>query len=229
MGDENLGLNLNPGDDHYRAYVGPPADYDLIAAMVFNLLTTLGLRQHQKVLDIGCGSLRVGRLLIPYLNQGGYTGVEPNRWLLDDGIRCEVGEDQVGIKKPNLLVGDSPDVLGDEADFDFAVAQSIFSHAGLDLMEGWLRGVHDHLQPGGCFAATFLTGDVDFEGKGWVYPGCVKFRVQTIAQLAEDCGYHFKMLNWYHPRQSWCVFYRESFDASWIDSECFGWNQCYQR
>lgn len=37
---ENLGLNLKPGDEHYRAYVGPPQDYDLIAASVFNLLTT---------------------------------------------------------------------------------------------------------------------------------------------------------------------------------------------
>jgi len=43
---ESLGVGLKPGDAHYRAYVGPPEDYDLIAAMTFNLLTTLGLRQH---------------------------------------------------------------------------------------------------------------------------------------------------------------------------------------
>ena len=65
-----LGLNLKAGDSHYRAYVGPPGDYDRIAAMTFNLLTAVGLRQQHKVLDIGCGSLRVGRLLIPYLNKG---------------------------------------------------------------------------------------------------------------------------------------------------------------
>src|SRR5207302_381599 len=58
---ENLGLGLKPGDPHYRAYVGPPEDYDLIAAMTFNLLTTLCLRQHHSLLDIGCGSLRIGR------------------------------------------------------------------------------------------------------------------------------------------------------------------------
>src|SRR5437868_4265191 len=28
---ENLGLGLKPGDPHYRAYVGPAEDYDLIA------------------------------------------------------------------------------------------------------------------------------------------------------------------------------------------------------
>src|SRR5687768_14538688 len=95
-----LALDLQPGDDHYRAYVGPPRDYDLISAMVFNLLTSIGLRQHHRVLDIGCGSLRVGRLLIPYLNEGLYVGVEPNKWLVDDGIANEIGMDQVRIKQP---------------------------------------------------------------------------------------------------------------------------------
>ena len=76
---ETLGLGLKPGDPHYRAYVGPPEDYDLVAAMTFNLLTTLGLRQHHSLLDVGCGSLRIGRLLIPYLNRGKYFGIEPNQ------------------------------------------------------------------------------------------------------------------------------------------------------
>ena len=105
---EDLGLGLKPGDAHYRAYVGPPEDYDLIAAMTFNLLTTLGLRQHHSLLDIGCGSLRIGRLFIPYLNRGKYFGVEPNEWLVDEGIRRELGESLVQIKRPTFFFSDSP-------------------------------------------------------------------------------------------------------------------------
>src|SRR5437868_14897345 len=90
---ESLGVGLKPGDAHYRAYVGPPEDYDLIAAMTFNLLTTLGLRQHHSLLDVGCGSLRIGRLLIPYLNCGKYFGVETNNWLVEAGIEHELGKD----------------------------------------------------------------------------------------------------------------------------------------
>lgn len=100
---EDLGLGLKPGDPQYRAYVGPPEDYDLVAAMAFNLLTTLGLRQHHSLLDIGCGSLRIGRLLIPYLNRGKYFGVEPNEWLVDEGIRRELGETSVQIKRPTFF------------------------------------------------------------------------------------------------------------------------------
>src|SRR5271167_1446401 len=96
---EALGLGLPAGAHHYRAYVGPPQDYDLVAAMTFNLLTVLGLRQHHSLLDVGCGSLRNGRLLIPYLNNGNYTGIETNKWLVGEGIRRETGRDQIRIKK----------------------------------------------------------------------------------------------------------------------------------
>ena len=117
----NLGLGLKPGDRHYRAYIGPPEDYDLIGAMTFNLLTTLGLRQHHTLADIGCGSLRAGRLFIPYLNPGKYLGIEPNRWLVDEGIRMEVGADMIRIKQPRFYDSSSPQVLeGSGLAVDFA-------------------------------------------------------------------------------------------------------------
>jgi hypothetical protein len=75
-GRESLGLELSPGARHYRAYIGYAKNYDLIAAKTFGLLTTIGLRQNHKLVDIGCGSLRIGRLLIPYLNVGNYSGIE---------------------------------------------------------------------------------------------------------------------------------------------------------
>lgn len=56
-----------PGSENRRAYIGPPTQFDFMGATQFNLLTRLGLREDHTVLDIGCGSLRAGRLLIPYL------------------------------------------------------------------------------------------------------------------------------------------------------------------
>src|SRR5919201_4626085 len=139
---ESLGLGLKPGDPHYLAYVGPPEDYDLIAAMTFNLLTTLGLRQHHSLLDVGCGSLRIGRLLIPYLNRGKYFGVEPAEWLVTEGIKQELGETVVQTKRPTFFFTDSPEtVVRAKVSFDFALAQSIFSHCGLDLLSGRLAAL----------------------------------------------------------------------------------------
>lgn len=64
--------------EDYRSYVGPADQYDLIGAAQFALLYALGLREHHRLLDVGCGSLRAGRMLISYQNPGGYTGVATN-------------------------------------------------------------------------------------------------------------------------------------------------------
>ena len=159
--DEDLGLAHGAGGSHYRAYVGPPEHYDVIAAMTFNLLTTIGLRQEHTLLDVGCGSLRSGRLFIPYLNRGGYFGLEPNGWLVEAGVRREVGRDLVAMKRPTFVIADHADALPADARFDFAVAQSIFSHTGTDLLIAWLDGIARRLKPGGALAATYLPGASD--------------------------------------------------------------------
>src|SRR5690242_4385517 len=174
---ESLGVGLKPGDLHYRAYVGPPEDYDLIAAMTFNLLTTLGLRQHHSLLDVGCGSLRIGRLLIPYLNRGKYFGIEPAEWLVTEGIKQELGEAVVQTKRPTFFFSDSPERIAQaKVSFNFALAQSIFSHCGLDLVKGWLSAISRSLAEDGALIATFLSGEEDPAPAGWVYPACVNYR-----------------------------------------------------
>jgi cyclopropane fatty-acyl-phospholipid synthase-like methyltransferase len=222
---EDLGLGLKPGDPHYRAYVGPPEDYDLIAAMAFNLLTTLGLRQHHSLLDIGCGSLRIGRLLIPYLNRGRYFGVEPNEWLVEEGIRRELGETLVQIKQPTFLFSDSPDTIAQaNIAFDFALAQSIFSHCGLDLIKGWLSAISRSLAQDGVLVATFLIGKEDSPQTGWIYPDCVNYRPTTLGRTAADANLRFEILDWKHPRQTWAVFAAPKFDSSWFKHRPLIWN-----
>jgi SAM-dependent methyltransferase len=221
---DSLGLGLRPGAAHYRAYVGPPEDYDLVAAMTFNLLTTLGLRQHHRLLDIGCGSLRIGRLFIPYLNAGNYVGIEPNKWLITEGISRETGRDQIEIKDARFYYAGSVAGLPPSETFDFAVAQSIFSHCGPDLIQHWLRDISSHLTETGILVATFLTGDVDCEKGGWFYPACVRYRVDTMGSFAHNAGLNFMLLDWKHPRQSWALFAKPKFETSWFQNGSLTWN-----
>jgi cyclopropane fatty-acyl-phospholipid synthase-like methyltransferase len=227
---EDLGLGLKPGDPQYRAYVGPPEDYDLVAAMAFNLLTTLGLRQHHSLLDIGCGSLRIGRLLIPYLNRGKYCGVEPNEWLVDEGIKRELGETLVQIKRPTFLFSDSPDTISQaKIAFDFALAQSIFSHCGLDLIKGWFSAISRSLARDGALVATFLIGEEDFAQTGWIYPDCVNYRPATLERAAKDVNLRFEILDWKHPRQTWALFAAPGFDSNWFKDRALTWNAGLER
>ncbi|MDH3649459.1 MAG: class I SAM-dependent methyltransferase [Saprospiraceae bacterium] len=223
--DEDLGLTLRPGDQHYRAYVGPPIDYDLIAAMTFNLLTSLGLRQYHRLLDIGCGSLRVGRLLIPYLNRGNYFGVEPNQWLVREGIEKELGSEQIILKSPNFSYKDSLTEFKDHLGIDYAVAQSIYSHAGKDVISRWLGDVSFHLTDTGALVATFIESDIDFDGDGWIYPGCVGYRFETIVELARSAQLMVQKLDWHHPRQTWVIFHKGSFVAELCSDGQVSWNK----
>jgi hypothetical protein len=233
--DESLGLGFSSGDSHYRAYVGPPQQYDLIGAMTFNLLTTIGLRQHHHLLDIGCGSLRSGRLFITYLNSGHYTGIEPNEWLVNEGIRRETGSDLISIKKPHFFFADNAGALPECMTFDFAVAQSVFSHGTLKFIERWLIGLHSHILATGAILATFRQGDKDFyheqgiqdedfKGDGWLYPKCPTYRMETIEKLAVCCGYRFMPLDWKHPRQTWAIFARENYESAWFEHKPLTWN-----
>ena len=227
---EDLGLGLKPGDPQYRAYVGPPEDYDLIAAMAFNLLTTLGLRQHHSLLDIGCGSLRVARLLIPYLNRGKYFGVEPNKWLVDEGIRRELGDTLIQIKRPTFFFSDSPDSISQaKIFFDFALAQSIFSHCGLDLIEGWLSTISRSLTQKGVLVATFLIGAEDSARTGWIYPDCVNYRPATLERAAKNVNLRFEILDWKHPRQTWALFAAPGYDSTWFKDLPLTWNAGLER
>lgn len=199
---------LKIGDRHYQAYVGPPTQYDFMGATQFRLLCTLGLRSSHRVLDFGCGSLRAGRLLISYLDSGNYHGVEPNRWLIEEALENQIGRDVLELKRPrfNHNRDFEVDVFGTE--FDFIVAQSIFSHTGPDLVEKGLAGFRRALAPRGLLAVTFNHGEEDCDGSGWYYPDQagnrkVTYRPGTILSFARAAGLAITPIPWYHPRQHW--------------------------
>jgi len=219
------GVEPKPPDGNYRAYIGSARRYDVVAAMVFNLLTCLGLRQQHRLIDIGCGSLRVGRLLIPYLNPGNYVGVEPNEWLVKEGIDNEVGQDLLRIKSPTLIIDTSLERLPKEVRANFAFAQSIFSHCGMDLMRGWLKDVADHLTDDGIFLATFCPGPDDFQGNGWVYPKSVTYDPRTMYRVAQEFGFSWGMLDWAHPVQTWSVYWRGKTQTSLFADGQVSWNR----
>lgn len=196
---------LKAGDAHHRAYVGPPKDYDLISALTVGLLFATGLRETHKLLDVGCGSLRAGRLLIPYLSPGNYFGIEPNRWLVEAGIEQELGRDTIELKQPTFsYVSDfSAESFG--VSFDYAVAQSIFSHTYPDLAAVGLSGIARVLAPDGLLLATFHQGEPEERGTGWIYPGIVTYHWEEVQHMATEAGLVARRVEWSHPRQIWFV------------------------
>ena len=211
---DDFGKSLPIGSRHYRAYVGPPEKYDLVAANQFNLLTWLGLREFHFLLDIGCGSLRAGRLFIPYLLPGHYFGIEPEQWLIEDGIKNELGPDILRVKRPAFRHDSDFDCTKFNQAFDFIVAQSVFSHASTSQIRKCLSAVEKCMQPRAILVATFVKGEENYEGASWVYPECVSYTIEHIVQLSAEVGLKAEPLDWPHPNgQTWIRVTRR--DTEW--------------
>jgi len=103
---------------HYRSAVGPPDKYDIIGALQFCVLVNLGLREYHKLLDIGCGSLRGGRLFVPYLSKGHYFGLEPDSLLVRDGIKNELGGSILIVKAPQFVYSEMFDLSFGDVTFE---------------------------------------------------------------------------------------------------------------
>lgn len=209
--EEDLGKNLKAGDRHYRAFVGPPNKYDLVAAMQFNIATHFGLREEHFLLDIGCGSLRAGRLFIPYLLSERYFGVEPNAWLIEEGIRQNIGKDLVKMKKPCFSNNSVFCFSEFDRNFDFLLAQSIFSHASPSQIKKCFSEAQKVMKENSIFLATFVEGESNYSGEEWMYPNCVTYTFDGIRNLAEEQGLICKRVDFPHPNgQSWLVISRSS-------------------
>jgi len=186
--------------------------------MQFNLLTSLGLRGHHYLLDIGCGSLRGGRLFIPYLLPGHYFGIEPNKWLVDDGIKHELGGPGiVKAKKPTFSYDENFTLTTFNQKFDYLLAQSIFSHACERQIRRCLSQAREVMKPTSIFAATYFDSSdpraksrqegPNFKGDEWTYPSCVFYTLEHIKELAEEQGLTCELIDWKHPcKQTWVRF-----------------------
>ena len=196
------GLQYGPGSpEHHRAYVGPAIEYDLIGGLQFTVLFQLGLRETHTLLDVGCGSLRAGRLLIPYLRPAHYCGLEPNGWLVEKGITHEIGDDIRRIRQPKFV--ESFDEV--ETRFDFVLAQSIFSHTFADLAAEMFGNISRVLEEDGLLVATYHFRQGQLKGSGWTYNGNVRFRWEDIREFAENAGLKARVLPFFHPRQRWFI------------------------
>lgn len=192
-------------DFNHRSHVGPAGIYDIISAQQFTVLTKEGLRETNALLDIGCGSLRGGRLFIVYLQKGKYFGIEPNYHAVQAGIQHELGADTIHLKKPQFSkVKDFSIEFPEQDTFDFILAQSILSHTSLKEAETCIKNVAKRMTKGSVFIATYFRGGEDYEGNKWKYPGSVKFKPVTMERLASEAGLSFEELEYSHPsQQTW--------------------------
>jgi SAM-dependent methyltransferase len=139
----------------HRRHIG--GMWEEMGTFQFDYLVAAGLQPSHRLLDIGCGAMRGGIHFARYLDPGHYYGNDINERLLEAALTVEVPESGLVDRMPaaNLKVTDNFDAdFG--VKFDFALAQSVFSHLPLNYVKLCLSQTAKVMAPGGRFYATFF-------------------------------------------------------------------------
>src|SRR5260370_16501024 len=118
-----------------------------IGHMQFAYLVSHGLKPGMRMLEIGCGNLRAGRLFIDYLDLGDYYGIDisPDILLAAQRTLTEAG---LQDKLPHLtLVQDLTLAFLPARHFDVVHAHSVFSPSPLAAIERHLPHVGPVIKP----------------------------------------------------------------------------------
>jgi len=194
-------LRLRTGDhiSYYRAVMKSDTARDPKAAvgskthkrwlalgqMQFDYLVAHGLRPEHRMLEIGCGNLRAGRLFIDYLEAGHYYGIDisPDILIAAQDVMVEYG---LAGKVPHLTpVRDLRFAFLPDRHFDVVHAHSVFSHSPIEVIEECFAHVGRIMKPDGWFDFTFDRT----EGKEHhVLREDFYYRTETLVDLAARYG-----------------------------------------
>jgi hypothetical protein len=108
--------------------------WDEIGELQLAFLQSNGLVPENTLLDIGCGSLRLGVRAVEYLAPAKYWGTDLSSALLDAGYEKEIVPAGLADKLPrtNLIADEDFTFSGVPVVVDFAIATSVFTHLPLN-------------------------------------------------------------------------------------------------
>jgi ubiquinone/menaquinone biosynthesis C-methylase UbiE len=156
-----------------------------VGQMQFDYLMKHGLKPDMRMLDIGCGNLRAGRLFIDYLDAGNYYGTDISPDILLAAQRT-VGQYGLQRKMPYLtLTTDLRLAFLPDSHFDIVHAHSVFSHSPLPVIDECLAHVGRIMTPGGRFDFTF---DRTEGTEHQVLREDFYYRTETLIDLARSHG-----------------------------------------
>ncbi len=141
--------------DWHRRTIGYIEEWERHGRAQFDYLVGQGLQPHHHLLDIGCGPLRGGVHFIGYLEPGHYFGVDKNEDVVEAARDQELERYGLIDRRPTLVAMENFDFPSLRQSFDYAWAQSVFTHLPLNSIIRCVMNVERVLVDGGKFYVTF--------------------------------------------------------------------------
>jgi ubiquinone/menaquinone biosynthesis C-methylase UbiE len=175
----------------------------------FKFLVEHGLRPEHALLDVACGSLRLGTRVVPYLATGNYLGIDIDQSLIEHGKTVELGTTLCDIKRPEFVVSGSFEFEKLSKRPDFAVAQSLFSHLIEPDITLCLAKLSRYRKDNTVFYATFFEVDAPVTNPPQSHPhGIYRFTRGEMEAIGKRNGWKMDYIgDWNHPRKQMMVRY----------------------
>jgi SAM-dependent methyltransferase len=141
----------------HRKSIGLP--WEALGKLQFDFVVDRGLEPQHHFLDVGCGPLRGGLHFIRYLEAGHYYGVDRRADLLQAGGEVELPRHGLVEKRPTLVEMEDFGFQRLGQTFDYALAQSVFTHLPINNIIRCLMNMEQVLVPGGKFFATIYLNE----------------------------------------------------------------------
>ena len=207
---------------HHRNIVG--SLWDEMGDLQLHFLKAQGLRPEHRLLDIGCGCLRAGVKLIPYLEPDHYYGIDAEKALLDAGYKRE-------LAKAGLTDRLSRDHLYasklfihrrlEDATIDMAICNSVMTHLPMNAIRLCLENTRPTMAPGARLFMTFFELPEDapfaqpFTNAAGITTGPAAdpyhYRASDMIHLARGTGWSANYIGaWDHPRGQMMMRYTAS-------------------
>ena len=155
-------------EDHLEAEVGTPGVWTATRDFYVGFLLGSGLKRGHRLLDVGCGNLRIGLPIIEYLDYGRYAGLDVRTGVLDQA-RARIDRGGLAAKAPLLCQSDifTHSDLGGRL-FDIIIAFQLFYHLTNSELDLALETLCRHLVPSGRLFANvqFARDRTDAERPG---------------------------------------------------------------
>lgn len=155
-------------------------------------LEDFGLNQQSRVLDYGCGSLRLGKSMINYLEDKKYVGVDISDHFYSLGIQNYLTPETADKKQARFFVIDSEEFNSElkEEKFDFIYSQWVMMHVCPEELEHYFRNILSKLDDEGQFFFDFIHSIINLKQNAltWGYPS------RTVFGIIKKLGFKYERL-----------------------------------
>ena len=133
----------------------PSDSYINAAEEHFKFLKSLGLMPHHRVLDYGCGFMRTGLFISPYLRDGHYVGVDISRQRLNTAYKLATAKNLSDDAYELILVSSCDLVELKGSHFDYIWSGSVIHHMPETDIRTFLQSLKSLIDINSQFFFTF--------------------------------------------------------------------------